>query len=219
MRAWDIAWRARLEPGIRLNVVDLDRIASYQATTSKSADDIVAEIEGSAITVAGSTRSWLDNIPSGGGVQIGTHGDYIIRESAEIFYRGLSESDYQHLLNTGQLRPTSETFTSPSLEYIQAIGYGGDGHVVKFYANHGTLNALESIGVRNDATDRMMGYFPDMPHVTTVTGWTQNKAMFKTEGRNLAPPVGPDGQINVGLGRGPGIDIFNQNLKAFEVVQ
>lgn len=219
VKAWGIARRAGLEPEIRLNVSDLDRISTYQAATSKSSDAIVAEIESSAITAAGSTRSWLDNIPSGGGLQTGARGDYVVRESAEIFYRGLSESDYQHLLNTGQLRPTSETFTSPSLEYIQAIGYGGDGRIVKFYANHGTLDALESVGVRNDATDRIMGYFPDMPHVTTVSGWTQSRAMFKTEGRSLAPPVGPDGQINIGLGRGTAIDIFNQNLKAFEVVQ
>jgi hypothetical protein len=217
--AWDIAYRAGLGPGIRFNLADLDKILSYQITSGKLSDDIVQEIESSAITAGGSVRSWLDIVPIAGGVKIGARGDYAIRENAEVFYRGLSEGDFQFLLNTGKLRYTSETFTSPSLEYIKAIGYGENGKIIKFYTNNGTLEALEKIGVRNDDSERMMSFFSDMPHVTSVNGWTKNNAMFKTEGSTLPPPIGPTGQINIGLGKGTAIDIFNQNIKAFEVVK
>ena len=218
VKAWNIARRAGLEDAIRTNTNDLSKISNYQTSTGKSSDDIVSEIESSAVAASGSTRSWIDLVPNGGGSKIGQHGDYAIHQNAEIFYRGISEADYQHLLNTGELKFTSETFTSPSLEYILAIGYGGNGRIVKFYTNSGTLNNLESIGVRNDGSARMLGYFPSMPHVTSVNNWTQNNAMFKTEGSNLPPPIGPSGQINIGLGKGPAIELFNQNIKAFEVV-
>ena len=211
---WDIARRAGLEDAIRLNPTDLEKISNYKSLSGKSADYIVQEIESSAITAKGSTRSWIDIVSTGGGNKVGQIGDYAVYENVEVFYRGVSASDYQHLLNTGQLRATSETFTSPSLEYIKAIGYGGDGHVLKFYVDKGTLKALEGIGVRNDGATKLMGYYPDMPHVTTVTKWTENNAMFKTEGSALGME-----QVNIGLGKGTALEIFNSNLKAFEVVQ
>lgn len=117
---------------------------------------------------------------------------------------------------------TSETFTSPNIEYIKAKNYGNNGRIVKFYTNSGTFNSLEAIGVRNDGTAKMLGYFPNMPHISTVPpneSWLQTKALFKTEGSQLAPPIGPSGQVNIGLGKGSAIDVFNQNIKTFEVVQ
>jgi hypothetical protein len=50
-------------------------------------------------------------------------GDYDVFTEGEIFYRGMSQADYQYLLTNGKIRaplnsPTSEVFTSPSLEYI-----------------------------------------------------------------------------------------------------
>lgn len=214
VEGWNIARRAGLEDAIRLNPTDLEKISNYKSLTGRSADDIIQEIESCAITAKGSTRSWIDIVSTGGGTKVGQIGDYAVHESAEVFYRGISASDYEHLINTGQLRATSETFTSPSLEYIQAVGYGGDGHVLKFYVDKGTLNALENIGVRNDGSARILGYFSDMPSVTTVSKWTESRALFKTEGAKHGIE-----QINIGLGKGSAIEIFNSNLKAFEVVQ
>jgi hypothetical protein len=48
--------------------------------------------------------------------------------------------------------------------------------------------------------------YPDMPLVSR--GWTSTSAFFKGEG----------GIINIGLGRGPALDIFNDAIEGFEVV-
>ena len=211
---WVIARRAGIEDVIRLNTVDLEKIVSYKSLTGRSADNIIREIESCAITVKGSTRSWIDIVSSGGGNKIGQIGDYAVHERAEVFYRGISASDYEYLMNTGLLRATSETFTSPSLEYIQAVGYGGDGYILKFYVDKGTLKALENIGVRNDGSAKILGHFSDMPSVISVNKWTESHALFKTEGAKHGIE-----QINIGLGKGSALEIFNSNLKAFEVVQ
>jgi hypothetical protein len=48
--------------------------------------------------------------------------------------------------------------------------------------------------------------YPDTPLVSR--GWTSTLAFFKGEG----------GILNIGLGRGPGLDIFNDAIEGFEVV-
>lgn len=212
--AWLITNKAGLEQSIRSNLNDLEKILGYKKSSGRSSDNIIQEIESSAILSKGSTRSWIDIVPNGGGTSIGKIGDYVVHNDVEVFYRGISAHDYKYLLDNGKLRFTSETFTSPTLEYIEAIGYGGDGHVIKFYLDRGTLKELEKIGVRNDGKDKLMSFYPDMPPVTTVTKWTEKHAMFKTEGTRLGLE-----QINIGLGKGPAIDIFNANIKAFEVVK
>lgn len=58
-----------------------------------------------------------------------------------------------------------------------------------------------------------------MRQAVTVNNWIQNNALFKTEGSTYPFPIGPNGQVNIGLGKGDAINIFNQNLKNFEVVE
>jgi hypothetical protein len=139
-------------------------------------------------------------------------GDYEVFENGEVFYRGMSQADFEVLKSTGKLPATSETFTSPSLEYIKAVGYGDNGVIVKFQVKSGTLNKLKEIGVRNDAGDKMMQYFSDMPRVEK--GWTANQALFKTEGKDYGLE-----QINIGLGKGTALNEFNDNIVNFQTVK
>jgi hypothetical protein len=140
-------------------------------------------------------------------------GDYEVYENGEVFYRGMSSEAFNTLKQTGKLVPSSETFTSPTLNYVKAVGYGDKGVVVKFQMKHGTLDELQTIGVRNDGSDKLMQYYPNMQK--SKAGWVNdNKALFKTEGtkRNMM-------QINIGLGKGKAVDIFNNNIIHFEIIQ
>jgi hypothetical protein len=99
--------------------------------------------------------------------------------------------------NLGQL----ETFISPSQEYAQ----GYEGATVRFTVRAGTQDALAGVGVR-DASAAASAAYPDLPLVSSV--WTSTSAFFKGEG----------GILNIGLGRGPGLQIFNDAIQGFEVV-
>lgn len=109
-------------------------------------------------------------------------GDYDVFENGEVFYRGMSRADFEILKTSGKLPATSETFTSPTLEYIKVVGYGTNdgGVIVKFKMESGTLDELKSIGLRNDATTRITNYYPDMNRVSASDNWTLNNALFKT---------------------------------------
>ena len=120
----------------------------------------------------------------------------------EVFYRTMSQSDYDYLRMTGELPPTGETFISP----ISSFSNDYDGVMVKFELNSGTTSMLEKIGLSNG--DRAMlakEVYPDMPYVSGVK-WTENFAFFKAEGS----------QINIGLGKGKALEIFNSNISTFK---
>jgi len=57
-----------------------------------------------------------------------------------------------------------------------------------------------------DASTAASAAYPDMPLVSS--GWTSSSAFFKGEG----------GILNISLGRGPALDIFNNGIVGFEVV-
>lgn len=69
----------------------------------------------------------------------------------------------------------------------------------------GTTEQLTQIGVRNAAGGTARAY-PNMPLVSK--GWNSTGAFFKAEGN----------QINIGLGRGSALDLFNSNITGFNVV-
>jgi RHS repeat-associated protein len=120
----------------------------------------------------------------------------------ETLYRAMSDRHFAALERTGMLSPTGETFTSPT----QSFSEDYDGQLVKFNLATGTLAALEAVGVRDDspATE---GRYPNMPRVSA--GWNRRNAFFKGEGP----------QINIGLGRGPGLQIFNEGIVSYDHVQ
>ena len=98
---------------------------------------------------------------------------------------------------TGEVKPTGETFISPIKGYSQKY----DGVLVEFTTKPGTKSALEEIGVKNNSILTNNEY-PNMPLVNSVENWTINNAQFKGEGT----------QINIGLGKGAGLEIFNINI-------
>ena len=152
-------------------------------------------------------------------------GDYQVFKNGEVFYRGMLKSDFEMLKSTGKLPATSETFTSPTLEYIKTVGYGTEADgiervIVKFQMKPGTLDELKSIGVRNDATSRIMSFYPEMPEVGSVSKWTENNALFKTEGDKYVK-LGKlnEIQVNIGLGKGKALDEFNYRILSFQIVK
>jgi len=137
-------------------------------------------------------------------------GDYEVYEKGEVFYRAMRKTDLETLKSTGKLTASSETFTSPTLSYIKNVGYNGT--IVKFQMKTGTIEKLVKIGVRNDSGEKMMLNFSKMNRVKK--GWTTNNALFKTEGGNYNIE-----QVNIGLGKGKALEIFNENIINFEIIK
>lgn len=123
--------------------------------------------------------------------------------ATETFYRTMSQADYDMLVATRNLPATSETFISPSLEYAQQY----NGVTVQFNVQAGTQNALMGMGVRNSAGGFAGTAYEGLP--TVQSGWTSSSAFFKWEGPDL---------INIGLGRGPALNTFNNNIVNFNLI-
>ena len=123
---------------------------------------------------------------------------------SEVFYRTMSQADYDYLRMTGELPATGETFISPTKSFSSDY----DGVMVRFELNGGTTSALEKVGLSNgDRAKLAREVYPDMPYVSGVK-WTEDYAFFKAEGD----------QINIGLGKGKALEIFNSNISIFEKV-
>lgn len=112
----------------------------------------------------------------------------------------MSKKHYKRLLATGNLPATAETFISPSLEYVRKYR----GVTVEFSLKAGTEGSLLSIGVRN--AGNVEGVYGSLPIVKE--GWTATSAYFKSE-RKL---------INIGLGKGPALNIFNGSILNFNLI-
>jgi hypothetical protein len=119
----------------------------------------------------------------------------------ETFYRTMTQAHYEQLLKTGKLPATAETFISPS----KAFAANYNGVLVEFRLRPGVSRALQEVGVR-DTSVLARRLFGDLP--TVQKGWTSGNAFFKAEGT----------QINIGLGRGTALDIFNQHILEFAPV-
>ena len=119
----------------------------------------------------------------------------------EHYYRAMSRSDFEHFLSTGKLRATTETFISPTRKFSEAY----EGVLVKFQLAEGTTQALRGIGVRAHGK-KSEDLLPDLPQVKKR--WTRSKALFKPEGD----------QINIGLGKGRALEIFNEGIRGFEIL-
>ncbi|EOI3479914.1 RHS repeat-associated core domain-containing protein [Cronobacter dublinensis] len=115
------------------------------------------------------------------------------------FYRSMSHEDYEYLRATGKLRGTSETFISPR----RAFSENYEGVLVRFHLKTDALEQLKGIGVKDSSFLTKLTY-PDMPDVSK--GWKDLNAFFKAEGD----------QINIGLGKGKALDIFNEGIYKFE---
>ncbi len=119
----------------------------------------------------------------------------------EVFYRTMSQLDYDYLRMTGELPSTGETFISPTYEYSSNY----NGITVEFELKKGTTKSWLEIGVGNNS-DQAIKDYGILPQV--AKGWTQNNAFFKGEGS----------QTNIGLGQGKALEIFNSNIVNFKKV-
>ncbi len=113
----------------------------------------------------------------------------------------MSREHFAEFIETGRMPATTETFTSPT----RAFSEGYDGILVRFQLEPGTIARLRRIGVRSHGR-RSAREMPDLPEVRR--GWTRRHVLFKIEGSN----------VNIGLGRGPGLEMFNNGIAGFEVL-
>jgi RHS repeat-associated protein len=120
----------------------------------------------------------------------------------ETYYRSMSPENYSELRRTGRMPGTSETTITKDVAF--ASNY--DGVLVEFTTQPGTRAALSRIGVR-DQSKAVRAEFPAMPE-SPEGGWKYASARFKYE----------KGQINIGLGVGPGLDTFNDSIMSFRPV-
>ncbi len=117
------------------------------------------------------------------------------------YYRTMTADDYATFQSTGKLPAGKETFITPDLNY--ARGY--DGITVKFTVRNRTVNWLTKIGVKDGST--LVGsIYPTMPSVSK--GWMATNAFFKAE----------QGIINIGLGYGKALNIFNKGILVFGLI-
>jgi hypothetical protein len=156
---------------------------------------------GSVITQVehGATSAVGGILGSGVSAVLGDTPEIATGAAGEVYYRTMSAEHYAQLEATGVLSATAETFISPTRKFSEAYA----GTLVRLVVRPGTTAALMNVGVRDSSALTTM-LFPDMPVVSK--GWTALSAFFKGEG----------GQTNIGLGRGPALDIFNQGLIDFE---
>ena len=116
-------------------------------------------------------------------------------------YRTMSADDYATLQSTGKVPPGTETFFSPNAAYASQY----NGVTVKFTVRNRTINWLAKIGVR-DTSALVSGMYPSMPVVSK--GWMATNAFFKTE----------CGIINIGLGFGTALELFNKGILRFSLI-
>jgi hypothetical protein len=139
---------------------------------------------------------------------VGTHGVLVhnscgsaASSGGETFYRSMSQSHFDEMGKTGKVPATGETFVSPSKSYAQQY----NGPTVEINVKAGTRSNLAGIGVRNNGPG-VSSEFPNMPQVQS--GWARSSAYFKQEGDI----------INIGLGQGSALDMFNEAITGFRQV-
>ena len=182
---------------------DLPKIenGSQSLTKKFSLKDLLLEMAIGGVTGGVSSAAFYG---AGKGIERLKDGLRPSRGGREIYYRTMSPSDYDYLRMTGELPATGETFISPTKSFSGDY----DGVTVKFELNKGTVSLLEQIGLSNgDRATLAKKMYPQMPYVSGVK-WTENYAFFKAEGS----------QINIGLGKGNALEIFNSNINSYKKV-
>ncbi|SDQ82063.1 RHS repeat-associated core domain-containing protein [Chryseobacterium soldanellicola] len=111
------------------------------------------------------------------------------------FYRSMSQEAADVFTQTGKMPAGTETFISPTRSFAE----GYEGVTFKINIKHSTYADLLDIGVKDASSAHP---FSSMPSVGK--GWKSTNAFFKVEGN----------QLNVGLGNGKALDIFNSGIKS-----
>jgi RHS repeat-associated protein len=119
----------------------------------------------------------------------------------ETYYRAMSQADFAIMQKTGNIPATAETFISPTAAYSAKY----EGVLVEINTKSGTFNQLRQVGVADPTQPMTAG----LKLGKVETGWNSSKAFFKQEA----------GQVNIGLGQGKALEIFNKNIKSFKKIE
>ena len=120
----------------------------------------------------------------------------------DVFYRTISETHYNRLMETGDIPPKKETSITQNFSYSSGYQEKHGGMTVEIKTKPGTLRVLEQIGVKNNSASIIDDLYPNMKQ--TFPGWEKmGRVQFKEE----------KSQITINLGKGSGLDIFNQSIK------
>ena len=134
----------------------------------------------------------------------------------EIYYRTMSEKDYQTLQMTGKL-PASQT-KEISISPVRSYSSQYDGILVKLVVKPNTSAELQKIGISANLKTTEVLNLPfkggekdkwqsmDIPF--KGKGWSETNTRFKVEG----------GQTTTQLGSGKGLEIFNRNIVDFQLI-
>ena len=124
----------------------------------------------------------------------------------DVFYRTISETHYNRLMETGDIPPKKETSITQNFSYSSGYQEKYGGVTIEIVTQPGTLRVLEKIGVKNNDGLEINKWYPNMEK--TFTGWEKfGRVQFKEE----------KSQITINLGKGSGLEIFNQRIKQINV--
>ena len=115
----------------------------------------------------------------------------------------MSKEHYDELLRTNKIRATGETTTSPNMTFSE----GYEGILVQFKVKRGTIEKLENIGIA--ARNNKMALKKHQNLKLDISPWNEKYARFKLE----------KGQVNIALGKGEALKIFNDNILEFKFVK
>lgn len=120
-----------------------------------------------------------------------------------VNYRIISSEHYEEPLKTNRVLGTGETTTSPTLDFSEKY----EGYLVQFKVKRGIIKQLEKIGVAARNHREILRLYPSLDK--DIPPWSEEFARFKLE-RN---------QINIALGKGRALDLFNDNIIEFKLVR
>ena len=124
----------------------------------------------------------------------------------DVFYRTISETHYNRLMETGDIPPKKETSITQNFSYSSGYQEKHRGVTIEIVTQSGTLRVLEQIGVKNNSASIIDDLYPNMKQ--TFPGWEKmGRVQFKEE----------KSQITINLGKGSGLEIFNQRIKQINV--
>lgn len=124
-------------------------------------------------------------------------------ENGEVFYRTMSKEHYDELVKTNKMLGTGETTTSSNIAFSENY----EGYLVQFKMKRGTIEQLENIGIAGENNKMVLRKHQNLKQ--DISPWNENYSRFKLE----------KGQVNIALGKGKALDLFNNNIEEFKLIK
>lgn len=151
--------------------------------------------------IANNASKLVDNLDLGKFIK--KIGDYEVYENGEVFYRTMSKEHYDELVKTNKMLGTGETTTSPNIAFSENY----EGYLVQFKMKRGTIEQLENIGIAGRNHPDILAIHPSLKK--DISPWNEDYARFKLEKE----------QVNIALGKGKALEIFNNNIEEFKFIK